>query len=548
MGLLRADLTMLANLPATAAGRRVLSGTALGLGLFALLSWWVASEIVRRPHLLQMLHERTQGDSLRGLLGAGLTPCLVAATWLGLSLAQRQLFEAGELPLWRASPLPGWRLPVQVLLRAVFVVLCWTTALSAPFAVAVLRQADAPWTAYALLPLALLTGSAPLLAALLGAQILLVRFCSGRWLRIVLAVLAAAASVGFWTWLLLGLFQAPGERLSQLTNAAAAADSLPWTIDAGATLLATAARGEFAAGAAARIAAWLGGAAAAFALLARLHPGAVERHQLAGQPIWRFARSRWPSGVAATVRRKEFAQLVQQPGALLGFLLFAFLVFALAQRRVAVAGILADPHLPDAVAHFGAMLALWFVAVLLVLYAHMGRLALWDGAQWPLYVASPAQPSAILRGKLTAVGLFLLWPLLLVAVMAMQLFGATHEALLPFLATALAGTAAALGVLAAVGTWPRLVRPDEGGQIVQGSRSFLAALALVFCFEVTVAPAVVGWLWLQDRARTVRLTAEDAAAAAPAVVAASVAFGLLVLAVGYGIGCWNYRRLLAPRP
>ena len=123
MGLLRADLQALGNLPTTAVGRRVITSIGLGLFLFALSSWWFAAAVFEQPQLLELLHGQSGGDSLRGLIGHGLMPCPMAATWLGIALAQRQLFETPELQLWRSSPLPSWRGALQILLRACFLTL-----------------------------------------------------------------------------------------------------------------------------------------------------------------------------------------------------------------------------------------------------------------------------------------------------------------------------------------------------------------------------------------------------------------------------------------
>lgn len=547
MGLLLADLRMLANLPSSTVGRRALFGTLMGLFLLGLMSWWIAGEVALRPRLLAFVHDQSQGDSLRGLLGAGLMACPVAATWLGLALAQRQLFESTELGLWRVAPLPPWRPALQILLRAAFVAWCWSAALAGPFVVTMLQKAAAPPLAFALVPVTLLVASMPLLAGLLGAQIVLVRFFSGRWLRLVLTLLGAAASVGFSTWLLLGLFQSPGARLAALADTASAPDRLPMTIDVGAAVLAAAARGEMPWRPLLGGLGWLSATLVLFALVARLHPGALERHESTAAPLLRSWRGRWHGTASRLVRKKEFAQILQQPGALLSFFVFGFLVFALARQRVFTGAILNDPAIPDPVAKLGAMLALWFLAVLLVLYAHMGRIALWDGAQWPLYLGSPTSPAAILRGKLAAVGTFLLWPLLLVAAIGSQQFEADSTTVARFVAIGGAGTAAALGILAAVGSWPRLMRPDEGGQIVQGARSFLAAMALVLSFEFVVSPAVFAWLWLLDRLHRSHVTDAEVAEAAPWVLAAAVGYGLLVLGVGYLLGCRNYRRLLTPQ-
>ncbi|MEO6594419.1 MAG: hypothetical protein ABIP94_06675 [Planctomycetota bacterium] len=547
MGLLRADLTALCNLPGTPAGRRLAASTAIGFLLVGLMSWWIAGELVQRPQLLMLVHGATGGDSLRRLLGSGLMSCPIAATWLGLALAQRQLFETPELTLWRLAPQPNWRGPVQVLLRASFLTVGWAMALAVPFLATLLANANAPPLAYCLVPVAATVCTVPLLCTLLAVQIVLVRFFAGRLLRLVLTVVAALASVAFSTWLLLGMFAPSQGRMQQLVETSAAADRLPWTIDTAALMLASAARGELDTTALRSGLGWLALALAIFWFAAKLHPRALERHLQAEPRLLRWRLRPWPSSVAATVRKKEFAQVLQQPGALIGFLVFGVLVFVLARERVLVSSILGNPRLPPVVAQLGAMLSLWFLAVLLVLYAHMGRLALWDGAQWSLYVASPAPKHSILRGKLEAVALFLLWPLVLVGAAGVHLLSASPAVLLTFVGVALGGTLAALGVLAIVGTSPRLMRPDDGGQIVQSGRSFVAAMLLVMLFELAVSPAVLGWMWLSDWLRRNQLQPEVAHEMAPWVVGSSLAFGLGVAVLGIAIGARNYRRLSMAR-
>lgn len=543
MGLLRADLQALGNLPATPVGRRLAFSTLLGLGLLALLWWSVANALLHDPQLVALVHGTTGGDSLRGLLGTALMPCPITATWLGLALAQRQLFEAAELPLWRLAPIPAWRPAVQVLLRGSFLALLWASALALPFVATLLRASPAGWLAWACVPLALCVCTVPLLAVLLAVQIVLVRFFAGRALRIALALAAALASVAFSAWLLLSLFTSGPDRPHEF--AAAAGRPLPWTIEAAASLLASAASGRLDLGSLRTTAAWLGLGLAVFWFAARLHPRAVENHAAAEAPLWRRRRASWPASLAANVRRKEFAQVLQQPGALIGFLVFAGMVFVLARERVLVAGHLQRGPLPAEVGRTAAMATLWFVAVLFVLYAHMGRLVFWDAPQWSLYRSAPAAPLAILRGKLEAVAVFLAWPLLLVAAAGAHQFGAGPFAVATFAGLGVAGTLCALGVLAVIGTSPRLVRPDDG-PIAQSGRNLIAALLLVFTFQLAIAPAVFGHAWLEHRARTVRIDSATAAAWAPWVVAGAVLYGCVVAALGTWIGARNYRRLLQP--
>ncbi|MCB9876913.1 MAG: hypothetical protein H6835_04840 [Planctomycetes bacterium] len=544
MKLLLADLRALVNLPATAIGRRATFGLLVGLLLLGALSWWFASTVADNPRLLLLLEQRGQGASLRGLLGYGLMACPMVSTWLGLAMAQRQLFETPELWLWRTAPLPGWRGPLQVLLRAAFLSAVWAGALAGPFVVALLRRSPAGPTAYALLPVAIVACTLPLLATLLSAQIAMARFLSGRALRMVFAALAGAASVGFTLWLLLQLFTTRQHRVQELVDAAAPTRALPPTIEAAAQLLERAASGTAGLADLLPVLGWIGGATALFFAAALLHPRAHERHLEADRPLWRGRGRRWPASLPAAIRKKEFAQVLQQPGALIGFVVFAVLVFGLAQQQVLVTGILANFRVPRELRVVVAMLTQWFLAVLFVLYTHMGRLSLWDGAQWSLYMAAPPRPRAILRGKLQAIAVFLLWPLLLVILAGVKLLDADLLAVSRFVGVAIGGTLAALGVIAVVGTWPRLMRPDRDGQILQGGKTFLAAMVMVTLFEVTLAPAAIAWWWLGDHPHS--FTSAELAQLWPHIVGLAIGYGALVGLAGLWLGGRNYRRLLQP--
>lgn len=547
MNLLAADLRALGNLPATATGRRITVGMLFGLGLLSLMSWWLAKTIVNDQRLLYLLGELGGADTMPRLLGYGLMTCPMVATWLGLATAQRQLFETPELMLWRQAPISGFAGPLQIFLRAVFLSTIWATALAAPFLVAVMQRSPAPWSAYALVPVAIMTCTVPLLATLLAVQIVMVRFLAGRWLRLVLSIIAALASIAFTIWLLLNLFTTGRDRIDEVVAAADLAERMPLTVRAAAVMLAHACNRTIEFGHVWPALLWLLGAVALFSCGAAMHARAHERYMESDRPMWRRSNHRWPTSLASNIRKKEFAQVLQQPGALIGFLLFAVLVFVLARERVLVGNILAQRQITPIVREIAALLTWWFLAVLLVLYAHMGRLALWDGAQWPLYMASPARPQAILRGKLLAIATFLAWPLLLVAVAGSQTLDVSGAAMLWFLGLALTGTLVALGVVAMVGTWPRLMRPDSEGQILQGGKSFFAAMIMVTLFQGALMPAFYVWIRLANHARDHRITAEFADEWLPWFCGGAALYGLFVATLGFLVGGRNYRSLLAPR-
>ena len=545
MGLIAADLRALANLPTNAVGRRMTLGLVTGLGLLALLSWWLADAVMNSTELRQAIGINRHQDVIARLLGYGLMTCPMVATWLGLATAQKQLFETPELMLWRQALMAGFRGPVQIFLRAGFISTLWATALSAPFVVAVMRQTPAPWTAYALIPFAIMSCTVPLLATLLSVQIFMMRYLAGRWLRILLSAVAALVSVAFTIWLLLTMFTSGGDRIEEVAAAANSRQRLPITVHAAATMLSDAVNQRLTFVKVSPVLSWTFGALGLFACAALFHPRAHERYIESNRPIWRRSNHRWPTSLSSNVRKKEFAQVLQQPGALIGFIVFAVLVFALARERVLVETILNRSRLPQEVRNLAAMLTWWFLAVLLVLYAHMGRLALWDGTQWPLYIASPAKPSWILRGKLQAVSVFLLWPLILVAGVSVQALDVEFSTLMWFFGFASAGTFIALAVIAVIGTWPRLMRPDNEGQIMQGGKSFFAAMIMVCLFQITMIPAAYAWTLVANP--RLRITSYVVDQTLPSLLGIAIGYSVVIASIGFVVGRLNYKRLLAPR-
>ena len=140
-----------------------------------------------------------------------------------------------------------------------------------------------------------------------------------------------------------------------------------------------------------------------------------------------------------------------------------------------------------------------------------------------------------------------MWPLLLVACAGAYTLDVDLQSMLWFLGVALAGTLVALGVVAVVGTWPRLMRPDAEGQILQGGKSFVAAMVMVTAFQAALMPAFYLWVRVTQHVQSNRITAYQVGTVMPWILGAAILYGLLVGALGLWIGGRNYRRLLAPR-
>ena len=137
--------------------------------------------------------------------------------------------------------------------------------------------------------------------------------------------------------------------------------------------------------------------------------------------------------------------------------------------------------------------------------------------------------------------------LLLVAVAGTLALDVDLPSMLWFLGIALAGTLIALGIVAIVGTWPRLMQPDAEGQILQGGKSFIAAMIMVTLFQLALMPAFYLWLQLTTYVRRNRITSYQVEEWLPWVLGAAVLYGLLVATFGFWVGGRNYRRLLTPR-
>lgn len=548
MGLLRADLQSLGNVLRQRPARRLLIGHVVALSILAVMSFLIGRATLRYPEVWAMA--RGAEVTTREVLATALMPCALVTGWLGLGLAQRLMFESPELPLWRSAPTGPLRGPMMVLLRVLFVTLLWAAAMVGPFAGQVLSGAGAPPLAYALLPLAMLLVVVPLLCPIMAVQMVLQRYFAGPVLQLVFTALTALGSLLFSLFLLVGALAPKPAQVASLSELAAERQGMPWNVDAAAHLLLNLPTGApLDLPLVWRALGWALGAVLLFLLLTPLHPRAVEAHDRAHKPLFqrKLARS-WPAAVAASIRRKELAQLLQQPSQLFSMAMFGVMVFVLASKGF-VGSLLHSGVVPATVRQCGAMLMLWFLAVLLVLGAHMGRIALWDGGQWPLYLAAPVRPRAILLGKLQAIALLLLWPVLAVALAGASVLQASGTALILFVLLGLIGNFLALGVVAVVGTLPRVIRTDRGGQIEQGSRSLLAALLLIVGFDVVaMMPGYLAWMqlvyWGQQGQM---LTDGEVLAVAPWVVLAALAYSLVIGSAGIWLGGRNFARLLRPR-
>lgn len=545
MGLLRADLQSLAN-GLRADGRASLVSRFLPPLVLAAMHWMMGALMLKNQRLLRLVDDG--GMPLQSLLGNALSAGPVVAGWIGFALAQRQLFEAPELALWRSAPMGAGRAATQVLLRAFGTSMLWALALCAPMLAHLLLQADAKPLAWATAAVALVAVVAPPLCFVLALQITVMRLSRGPFARAAMSAISSLSAFGFPVFLLAQVFHGGVDGATELARGAERGQAAGRGTAAAARLVAESVEG------AASASSWLAALAplvvlgVAFFAVAPMHPIAVQHHELARSSA-RGRRSHWPHRAIAALRRKEFALLFQQPGALVHMLLVGAMAHMFAAQGTFVGGFLAGDRLPPETRQCAAMLTLWFLSALMLLYTHMGRLCASDGAQWPLYLQSPVAPSTLLAAKLQSIGLLMLWPVVVAAWAGSWWLQAGASSILPFLGFAAAGTIVALAIVAIVGTWPWLVRQEGDGRLTQGARGIVGSLTLVFSFYVAVAPGFVAWVWILDRFENVPDHEARAALASllPPMLLAAFGFAGLLFAIATPLARRNYARLLAAR-
>jgi hypothetical protein len=541
MALLLADLRAFANGLRRRDGHGGLFARLLPPLLLGTMYWLLGSMMLGHPELLIALQSR--GDSQTILMAAALSPCPIVAGWIAFAHMHRQLFEAPELGIWLTAPHWRGRAALQLFIRASCTALLWACALAAPFVMQLLFASRAQPFAYSLAPLGIAIAVVPSLAITLGIQIALMRCAAGRSARVALSLLSAMASFGFPVFLLTEVFTGAPARAMALIDSSRV-DTGPSPLVAAATqMLASAAKGLVDLAALKSGLVLLVGSCALFLLIARLHPIAVQNHLLAYRPR-RLHGGRWPLQPAAAIRHKEFAQTLQQPGALWQMLIVAVMTGLLASQNLVVHDILAGSILPQWLRQCAAMAILWSIAITMLLYTHMGRLSIWDGQQWPLYLQSPISAGTLLRGKLQTIALLLIWPIVVPAFAGFFWFSANPTTVLIFCGFAIAGTMAALAAIISIGTWPWLIRQETDGRITQGSRGFIGSLALMIVFHLAIAP---GYLAYHVLGTTTASQRPDCEKLLPYALIGALLIGLLQFALSTKIALGNYRRLLAPR-
>lgn len=580
--LLVADLQAMGNLVRKGPGRRTLLGGLAVLALLAILSLALGSTVLRSPEMRGLLLGTYQGigggsgptggiDTNPGggsgtLLAMALGPSLALALWYGLSAGHRLLFETPEVQLCGNAPMPPQLLVAHAAIRAWWLGGLHGLALSGPATALMLNWLGADWTSYAALPVAVFLCMAPVLVIALLSHLLLARFFSGRGMQVVLAAMMGVLSLGI-SGLLVATAFLDSEDLRGLAGQVNEGLEPPLFAAGGAALLLATVEPVWDHGALLRTVGALVAALLFLMLAADLHPRAVECNQAArsrkgakGGPLAKGSgasrlqgdrQGSKPVGIGRAIAIKELCAFREQPRAALGLLLSTGMLWWLSREgglsRTVERGAAQWPEF----AGVTVMLGLSLLGLLLLLPAQTPRLVLADARSWNLYANAPVGPWALLRGKLAILGGIAFWPFLVAATLGITVIGVPKASVPWFLGVGVCVAATATGAIAAVGTWPRLVKGDIQDRTNLGLRALFTALLSIAALDLLALPLTLPWAWVAVTNATYgtnSTAAEQAGQTDPMITLAwlTLAETLLIGGGGLLLARWNLARLLRP--
>jgi hypothetical protein len=487
LALARAELQVLLNLATKREGRRILVSALVSLVFLGFVADRFGQVFAVSPQIVDVA---AGPGGLRALAGALLTPALLVVLWFGFGGGPRQLFELPQLELLLQSPRRAAVVLGATWLRFGLLVSLWCTVLAAPAAarVGAALGIEIGWLSTAVGCVCL---TLPVLALIFAVQILLMRFFAGRVTRLLLTGLGALGSIAFSLLLIAGALADEEDTVRTILGALRGRALWPFVLDAPAALWAELAVGRPSLAALGRAALLLGGSAVLMVGLAGLYRVGYENAKVAVDPLLRFGRGRrWPAAPAWVIFRKEVAQLVHQPGQLIGLLFSALVIVVLAGGRFLAGPFGQELRLTETERQVFAMLALWLFAQLTIAPGCLLRIAVAEGAQWPLWIAAPVRTRSFLAGKLLATGILMAWPALVAATVGVLRFRAGPEALLGFGLIVPAGILWIASATALVGTIPPLMRPRvERNNLV----TLVGVLLLMLLMQATAVPGLLAW-------------------------------------------------------
>ena len=504
-GLLRADLQQLANLGRTGPGRKLLLLLLVAQAFFLTIGG-VIGALLESPGLRQGVR---QGDTDPALVvGMILMPTLLVLLRVGLGSSARQLFAGPEVPLLLSSPVSAVHLVARGLWRLAAGVMFWCLGFSLVAVYLAARVRLLPTAATWRLPLAMLLLALPPLALVQMVYAGVMRWAASRLSQLVFSALGSVAFIVFFVLVMSGERIAGEQGDFSLVLDRLEAGYLWRGLLAGPARFVV--RGSLDAGSATWLAACLAVVGLACAATAAVYRGAFENSMAVSSASARSrgSRRRWPSGLFASLLRKEWLALAQQPARIVGLCLSAGLLgwMAMQQRpgsflNLVVPAASGDPWL-DGLRGGGALLGLTAKLTLFLLPSFAISVFQGESKQWPLIAASPADRRAYLLAKAGTAGLMLA-PYLLVTALLGWWIGLPVSAYLLCLALAPPALGALVAPMIAFGCSPFLMRPAEEGELGPRLRTGLGLLMVYPVLLLLMAGGYGLWLlgqsWIEAR-------------------------------------------------
>jgi len=548
-GLLRADLQQIGNLARTREGRKLLL-LLLFAQAFFLFAGAILGALLEQPAVRDGVRAGTTDPALPA--GLVLMPTVLVLLRIALGSSARQLFAGPEVPLLLSSPVPAVHLVLRGLWRLTAGVLFWCLGFSAVALFLGAQVRMVPTAALWRLPLAMTLMALPPLALVQMVYALAMRFAASRFTQLLFSAVGSVAMLAFFFLVIRGEHLAKdGRELSFLVESFQS--GWLWRV-----MLAGPAAFLVRGGGQALSSAWLLGGLAVTALscavTAGVYRSAFENSISVSAAASRAggSRRRWPSGLFASLIRKEWLSLAQQPARLVGLALSASVLgwLAMQQHRGGFLQLSLPPPVGDrwfdGLRAGGALLGLAAKLALFVLPSFSLSVFQGESKQWPLIAASPADRRAFLLAKAGAAGL-MLTPYLIVVGVVGWTAGLPAHAYLVFLAFAPPTLAALAAPMIAFGCSPFLMRPAEEGELGPRLRTGLGLAVIYLVLMVLLTAGYLLWSlgvgWLERRL----LVGGDAATGLMIFGGAWWLFADLLIWLCWRAACRNAERYFAAR-
>lgn len=545
--MLRSDLCALRNLFATREGIRVVVAQTIVLACIASGSLAMAGLLLGRREVRDAVRAHLDGDVVRTLHALVMLLPLLFVAASGTASFRSELYSASHVPGLLVAPVSSLAIVLRAFVRSLF---GWSMFAVAAVLPPTLRLADGlPWPASPPLALAAIVATVSLLAPLLACQLLLrvviVRWGSGARLRWILQAVNVAVFFTITLTLVFGFVR--GKEVAAATASwLGTAPSLPWILDAPASLAAAVA--GYPQNPARLLSPLLLLALCVPPLLAA---AAIYRRSYdvycssTNATVVARARSRvWPETPLRSLLAKVRAETVRVGSNLGGYVFLATLLVLILAQGMTLHEF--EARVPIAVRETFFLLANWHGLALLVATVSFLGVVGSEQKQITLLSTSPLPRKVIVHARLVAVSLPFVAILLVTAICGPLIAGVGLSAVAGFLAVAPALLLYLLGVILAVGTWPRFIRVHDDMPLANNLRSIAPVMVIGMCGVLSLV------LQVKARAGVVAsyyghgvFAPHDGGTVAVWLVVTTWVVGAAVFAIGYRLAIRNTERLLA---